>query len=72
MELRKLTTDLQVEGTYKDFLKVGCTATVALITQDRIICANSGDCRTVLYQDDRVINLSVDHKASYMPEIHRV
>ena len=45
---------------------------MALITDTHIICANSGDCRTVLSQDGRVVNLSIDHKASYMPEIHRV
>lgn len=45
---------------------------MALITDHKIICANSGDCRTVLKQDGRVLNLSIDHKASYMPEIHRV
>lgn len=40
----------------------GCTATTVLITKTHIICANSGDSRTVMCNNGGAIPLSQDHK----------
>jgi len=54
-------------GGYQDYLRqvesaAGCTATVALITQTEIYCANAGDSRTVMCERGHAVPLSVDHK----------
>merc|ERR1712166_427870 len=50
----------------------GCTATVALITQREIYCANSGDSRTVLSKGKKAVDLSVDHKPNDPEEKRRI
>jgi len=50
----------------------GCTATVALITQQEIYCANSGDSRTVLSKGKKAVDLSVDHKPNDPEEKRRI
>lgn len=50
----------------------GCTATVALISKDKIYCANSGDSRTVLGVKGRAKPLSFDHKPQNEAEKARI
>ncbi|KAH3902620.1 type 2C protein phosphatase PTC2 SCDLUD_000200 [Saccharomycodes ludwigii] len=52
----------------------GCTATTILISklQNRIICANSGDSRTVLSSSGLAKNLSYDHKPTNAGERARI
>lgn len=51
---------------------IGCTATVVLITSDKIYCANAGDSRTVMSIDGQAKPLSIDHKASDDTEKARI
>lgn len=50
----------------------GCTATVVLITQTDIICANAGDSRTVLCRKGLAVDMSVDHKPDDDGESSRI
>ena len=44
-------------------MEAGATSCVVLITESKIICANSGDSRAVLYKKGSgAIGLSEDHK----------
>lgn len=64
-------------------LYTGCTACVALITDNEIYCANSGDSRCVLSglvshsktnfsQDGKAIEMSIDHKPDLSTEKARI
>lgn len=50
----------------------GCTATVALVTRTEIICANSGDSRTVLAKGGVARDMSIDHKPDDPAEKRRI
>lgn len=50
----------------------GCTATLALITQTEIYCANAGDSRTVMSKNKVVTDLSKDHKPDDTEEKRRI
>jgi len=50
----------------------GCTATVAVLSKDKIYCANSGDSRTVLGVKGRAKPLSFDHKPQNDAEKARI
>lgn len=50
----------------------GCTATVILVTQTEIICANAGDSRTVLGKAGRALDMSEDHKPENAKESERI
>ena len=50
----------------------GCTATVILVTQTEIICANAGDSRTVLGKAGRALDMSEDHKPENTKESERI
>jgi len=50
----------------------GCTATVVLVTRTEIICANSGDSRTVLSRAGRAKDMSEDHKPDNPAEKARI
>ena len=50
----------------------GCTATVILVTRTEIICANSGDSRTVLARAGRAKDMSEDHKPDNPGELARI
>ena len=50
----------------------GCTATVILVTRTEIICANSGDSRTVLSKGSRAKDMSEDHKPDNPGELARI
>ncbi|MCL7040331.1 hypothetical protein MKW94_010753 [Papaver nudicaule] len=51
---------------------IGSTAVVALISKDKIIVANCGDCRAVLSRDGSPIPLSQDHKPDGADERERI
>mmetsp|Transcript_8897 Transcript_8897/g.6244 ORF Transcript_8897/g.6244 Transcript_8897/m.6244 type:complete len:91 (-) Transcript_8897:451-723(-) len=53
-------------------MATGCTACVAIITDDTIICANSGDSRCVLARDGVAIEMSEDHKPDNVGEKARI
>eukprot|EP01069_Polyplicarium_translucidae_P004108 Polyplicarium_translucidae@DN2495_c0_g1_i4.p1 len=50
----------------------GCTAVAAVVTDQQIIVANSGDSRCVLCRGDVAIDLSNDHKPSLPDERMRI
>jgi serine/threonine protein phosphatase PrpC len=53
-------------------LYTGCTACVALITDNEIICANAGDSRCVLSDNGKAIEMSIDHKPDNAGEKARI
>jgi len=65
-ELRTLKTEEGGESF------AGCTANVILIHKGNIYCANSGDSRTYVYSDKKVIALSEDHKPDNEIEKNRI
>jgi serine/threonine protein phosphatase PrpC len=52
--------------------KSGCTALSVLITEKHIICANSGDSRSVMATNGKTIELSFDHKPTNPVEKSRI
>lgn len=50
----------------------GTTALTALILGNHLMVANAGDCRAVLCRRGVAVDLSQDHRASYLPEKRRV
>jgi len=50
----------------------GCTANVCIVTKTFIICANSGDSRSVLRRNNESIALSIDHKPELPEELKRI
>jgi serine/threonine protein phosphatase PrpC len=52
--------------------KCGSTASVVCIVGIHIFCANVGDSRTILSRTGKVVNLSLDHKASRPDEVARI
>jgi protein phosphatase 1G len=53
-------------------LYTGCTACVALITENEIICANAGDSRCVLSNNGTAVEMSIDHKPDLSTEKARI
>jgi len=53
-------------------MSAGCTACVALITKDSIICANSGDSRCVMARGTNAVEMSEDHKPDNTGELARI
>jgi serine/threonine protein phosphatase PrpC len=53
-------------------LSAGCTACVAIITKEYIICANSGDSRCVLARGNTALEMSEDHKPDNVGELKRI
>jgi protein phosphatase 1G len=53
-------------------MSAGCTACVAIITKDSIICANSGDSRCVLARGTQALEMSEDHKPDNTEELRRI
>ena len=51
----------------------GSTAACVLLTPGRVVCANAGDCRAVLFRNnEKVIPLSVDHNPTSHSEVARI
>ena len=57
---------------YEEPSHAGCTANVILITPQWIICANSGDSRSVASVGKQVTPLSHDHKPEDQKELNRI
>ena len=53
-------------------MEQGCTATVALVIKKKIYCANAGDSRTIIYQNEKTVELSKDHKPNELKEKNRI
>lgn len=53
-------------------MSTGCTSCVALITKDKIFCANSGDSRCVLARGNKAVEMSEDHKPDNDGEKKRI
>jgi serine/threonine protein phosphatase PrpC len=53
-------------------MSTGCTACVCLITKDSVICANSGDSRSVLARGPSALEMSEDHKPENTGEQRRI
>lgn len=53
-------------------LNAGATAVVVAIIKDKIICANAGDSRASLWQENKCIPLSFDHKPENPVEKKRI
>ncbi|KAL1201998.1 Protein phosphatase 2C 3 [Cardamine amara subsp. amara] len=51
---------------------VGSTAVVSVITPEKIIVANCGDSRAVLYRNGKAVPLSTDHKPDRPDELDRI
>ena len=61
-EIQKEMREKDNGPKYDEESHAGCTANVVLITPKNIYCANAGDSRAVAYQDNKVVELSKDHK----------
>lgn len=59
-------------GSSSSEITAGCTANIVLITKDKIICANAGDSRSVIYSNGSATALSKDHKPDDPIEYDRI
>ncbi|XP_062108864.1 probable protein phosphatase 2C 2 [Humulus lupulus] len=50
----------------------GTTALTALLLGCHLLVANAGDCRAVLCKNGKAVEMSQDHKPSYLPERKRI
>ena len=50
----------------------GCTATTVIITPTEIFCANAGDSRTVISENNQAFGMSVDHTPDDPEERKRI
>lgn len=50
----------------------GTTANIALFVKNKVYLANVGDSRTVICEDHKPKDLSIDHKPSNKAEVERV
>jgi serine/threonine protein phosphatase PrpC len=53
-------------------MHTGCTATVVLVTDTEIYCANAGDSRGVVSNSGKAIEMSIDHKPELPTERERI
>ncbi|XP_059670785.1 probable protein phosphatase 2C 78 [Cornus florida] len=51
---------------------VGSTAVVSMVSPDKIVVANCGDSRAVLFRKGKAVPLSVDHKPDRSDELSRI
>ena len=71
-EGREELVKLSIDSVAAKYYGAGCTATVVLVTDKEIICANAGDSRTVLSENGKAIDLSIDHKPDDIHEKRRI
>lgn len=75
----KSALEVRDKDGYPDFAKLrelrpdaGCTANMCLFVGDHVICANVGDSRTNILEDNVALPLSVDHKPTVKSEAERI
>lgn len=67
-----MSSDKSKDPIIEYSMSAGCTSCVAMVTKDRIICANSGDSRCVLARGDKAVEMSQDHKPDDVGEKKRI
>lgn len=67
-----LLADLALAEEHSVSSSCGTTALTALVLGRNLLVANVGDCRAVLCQKGKAVEMSQDHKLSYLPERRRV
>ncbi|XP_045789482.1 probable protein phosphatase 2C 13 [Trifolium pratense] len=67
-----LGADLALADEQSVSSSCGTTALTALILGRHLMVANAGDCRAVLCKRGVAVNMSQDHRPSYLPERKRV
>lgn len=64
--------DDQSDNKEKEETSAGCAAIVTVLTKTSIIVANAGDCRCMLCENDKVVEMSHDHKPNVPEEKARI
>lgn len=67
-----LLADLALAEEHSVSSSCGTTALTALVLGRNLLVANVGDCRAVLCQKGKAVEMSQDHRLSYLPERRRV
>ncbi|KAF5738791.1 protein phosphatase 2C 13 [Tripterygium wilfordii] len=67
-----LLADLALADERSVSSSCGTTALTALVLGRHLLVANAGDCRAVLCRNGKAIDMSQDHRPSYLPERKRV
>lgn len=67
-----LSADLALANDCYASLSSGTTAITALVLGRCLLVANAGDCRAVLSRKGVAVEMSNDHKTSYLPERQRI
>ncbi|KAE9609985.1 hypothetical protein Lal_00006559 [Lupinus albus] len=67
-----LRADLALAGERSVNSSCGTTAITALVLGRHLMVANAGDCRAVLCRRGKAVEMSQDHRPSYLPEQRRV
>ncbi|OIV95286.1 hypothetical protein TanjilG_07442 [Lupinus angustifolius] len=67
-----LRADLALADEQSVNSSCGTTALTALVLGRHLLVANAGDCRAVLCRRGKAVEMSQDHRPSYLPERRRV
>lgn len=67
-----LVADLALANESSVSRSCGTTALTALLLGRHLLVANAGDCRAVLCRKGKAVDMSQDHRPSYLPERRRV
>lgn len=66
------TLSLSSSTTMSPMERSGSTAVVVVLTPNHILCANTGDSRSIMQRHGKVVPLSFDHKPSNVVERRRI